>query len=167
MSNSSDLGRRAIDRKRRIKAAMPLYDCLFLVKPHVRKESLMDLVARVGIQAYERNGVITDVKSFGTVQLGYGIKKTDGRYYQGQLMQMTMMVPPSFNQELQYLNKEDHLLRWLIVKHRNAVYGLEFINEDEGKDELSMFRSGSLFNKGDNEDDDDDDDDGDEEYDVE
>lgn len=86
---------------------------------------------------------------------------------QGQLMQMTMMVPPTFNQELQYLNKEDHLLRWLIVKHRNAVYGLEFINEDEGKDELSMFRSGSLFNKGDNEDDDDDDDDGDEEYDVE
>lgn len=61
---------------------MPLYDCLFLVKPHVRKESLMDLVARVGIQAYQRNGVITDVKSFGTVQLGYGIKKTDGRYYQ-------------------------------------------------------------------------------------
>ncbi|CAL9119418.1 unnamed protein product [Musa textilis] len=148
---------------------MPLYDCLFLVKPQVRKEALMDLVARVAMQAYQRNGVITDVKSFGTVQLGYGIKKTDGRHYQGQLMQMTMMVPPTFNQELQYLNKEDQLLRWLIVKHRNAVYGLEFINEDEGKDELSMFRSGSLFNKRHNEDDDDDDDDddGDEEYDVE
>ncbi|RRT68896.1 hypothetical protein GW17_00044184 [Ensete ventricosum] len=61
---------------------MPLYDCLLLVKPHVRKEALMDLVARVGMQAYQRNGVITDVKSFGTVQLGYGIKKTDGRHFQ-------------------------------------------------------------------------------------
>ncbi|XP_010925747.2 uncharacterized protein [Elaeis guineensis] len=146
---------------------MPLYDCLLLAKPHVKKEALMDLVARVGRRVCQRNGVITDLKSFGTVQLGYGIKKLDGRHYQGQLMQMTMMVPPSFNQELQYLNKEDRLLRWLVVKHRNAVYGLEFINEDDGKDELSMFRSGSLLNKGDDEDDDDDEDeDDDEDYEV-
>ncbi|TQD93563.1 hypothetical protein C1H46_020834 [Malus baccata] len=61
---------------------MPLYDCMLLLKPHVRKESLMDLVARVSKHVYRRNGVITDMKSFGTVQLGYGIKKLDGRYYQ-------------------------------------------------------------------------------------
>ncbi|XP_008783836.1 uncharacterized protein LOC103702956 [Phoenix dactylifera] len=146
---------------------MPLYDCLLLAKPRVKKEAVMDLVARVGRRVYQRNGVITDIKSFGTVQLGYGIKKLDGRHYQGQLMQMTMMVPPTFNQELQYLNKEDRLLRWLVVKHRNAVYGLEFINEDDGKDELSMFRSGSLINKGDDEDDDEDEDEDDDEYEVE
>lgn len=86
-------------------------------------------------------------------------------------MQMTVMVPPTFNQELHYLNKEDRLLRWLVVKHRNTIYGQEFINEDEGKDELLMYKKGSLFSKGtdedEDEDDDEDDDDGDEEYDLE
>lgn len=61
---------------------MPLYDCMLLLKPHVRKESLMELVARVGKHVYSRHGVLTDITSFGTVQLGYGIKKLDGRYYQ-------------------------------------------------------------------------------------
>ena len=42
----------------------------------------MDLVAKVGKHVYRKNGVLTDLKSFGTVQLGYGIKKLDGRYYQ-------------------------------------------------------------------------------------
>ncbi|KAL6850280.1 hypothetical protein ACP4OV_020907 [Aristida adscensionis] len=118
---------------------MPLYDCMLLVKPLVRREAMAELVTRVARRACQRNGVVTDIKSFGTVQLGYGIKKLDGRHFQGQLMQMTMMVPPSFPKELHYLNKEDRLLRWLVVKHRDAVYGLEFINEDEGRNEMSGF----------------------------
>jgi small subunit ribosomal protein S6 len=61
---------------------MTLYDCMLLLKPHVKKEALMDLVARVGNHVYRRNGVLVDIKSFGVVQLGYGIKKLDGRYYQ-------------------------------------------------------------------------------------
>ncbi|CAL5442821.1 unnamed protein product [Camellia sinensis] len=142
---------------------MPLYDCMLLLKPHVKKEALMDLVARVGKHVYRRNCVLTDMKSFGTVQLGYGIKKLDGRYYQGQLMQMTMMTPPSFNNELHYLNREDRLLRWLLVKHRDIKYGLEFLSEDDGKGDLSKFRS-SLYGDDDIDDDEDDDDDEDEEY---
>lgn len=42
----------------------------------------MDLVTKVGKHVYRRNGVVTDFKSLGTVQLGYGIKKLDGRYFQ-------------------------------------------------------------------------------------
>lgn len=61
---------------------MPLYDCMLLLKPHVKKEALMDLVARVGKHVHRKNGVLTEMKSFGTVQLGYGIKKLDGRYFQ-------------------------------------------------------------------------------------
>ncbi|KAL2249528.1 uncharacterized protein LOC105166391 [Sesamum indicum] len=137
---------------------MPLYDCMLLLKPNVTKEALMDLVSRVGQHVYRRNGVLTDLKSFGTVQLGYGIKKLDGRYYQGQLMQMTMMTPPSFNSELYYLNKEDRLLRWLLVKHRDMKFGMEFFGEDDAKSELRSFRSNLYDDENIEEDEDDDDD---------
>ncbi|KAK3227779.1 hypothetical protein Dsin_007641 [Dipteronia sinensis] len=61
---------------------MPLYDCMMLLKPNVRKEALMELVARFGKHVYTKNRVLIDIKSFGTVHLGYGIKKLDGRYFQ-------------------------------------------------------------------------------------
>ena len=54
---------------------------MLLLKPNVKKEALIDLVARVGKHVYRRNGVLTEVKSSGTVHLGYGIKKLDGRYF--------------------------------------------------------------------------------------
>ncbi|RLM87028.1 uncharacterized protein C2845_PM04G06570 [Panicum miliaceum] len=57
---------------------MPLYDCMLLVT----REAMAELVALVARCAYQRNGVVTDVKSFGKVQLGYGIKKLDSRHYQ-------------------------------------------------------------------------------------
>ncbi|XP_059293088.1 uncharacterized protein LOC132046469 [Lycium ferocissimum] len=136
---------------------MPLYDCMFLLKPHIKKEALMDLVTKVGKHVYRKNGVLTDLKSFGTVQLGYGIKKLDGRYYQGQLMQMTVMTPPSFNNELHYLNKEDRLLRWLLVKHRDIKFGLDFLGEDDAQTELRKFRSNIYESEEEEEEDDDDD----------
>lgn len=38
-------------------------------------------------------------------------------------MQITMMATPNMNKELHYLNKEDKLLRWLLVKHRDIKIG--------------------------------------------
>lgn len=61
---------------------MPLYDCVLLLKPNVKAEALMELVQRVGKHVYRRNGVLTDIKPIRSVQLGYGVKKLDGRYYQ-------------------------------------------------------------------------------------
>nr|XP_004232467.1 uncharacterized protein LOC101252347 [Solanum lycopersicum]XP_010316408.1 uncharacterized protein LOC101252347 [Solanum lycopersicum] len=143
---------------------MPLYDCMLLLKPHVKKEALMDLVAKVGKHVYRKNGVLTGLKSFGTVQLGYGIKKLDGRYYQAQLMQMTVMTPPSFNNELHYLNKEDRLLRWLLVKHRDIKFGVDLWGEDDVKSDLSKFSS-NIYEIEEEEEDDDDDDDNDDDVD--
>lgn len=141
---------------------MPLYDCLLLLKPQVERAAIVELLSRLGRRVYSLNGVVTDIKSFGKVYLGYGIKKLDGRYYQGQMMQMTMMVTPKFHKELEYLNKDDKLLRWLLVKYRNTSYGLEFVNESES--------GGSFYNKyakSDMFDDDEEDDDDDQEYEVE
>ncbi|XP_051131159.1 uncharacterized protein LOC127251485 [Andrographis paniculata] len=148
---------------------MPLYDCMLLLKPNVKSELLMDLVQRIGKHVYRRNGVLTDVKSFGNVQLGYGIKKLDGRYYQGQLMQLTMMTPPSFNNELYYLNKEDRLLRWLLIKHREMKFGSDFFDMDDVKEE-TISSTGSLYDRENDEEDDndeDDDHDADDEYEPE
>ncbi|XP_030529430.1 uncharacterized protein LOC115740152 [Rhodamnia argentea] len=144
---------------------MPLYDCVLLLKPHVKKEALMELVARIARDVYVKNGVVTEMKSFGTVQLGYGIKKLDGRFYQGQMMQLTMMATPMMNKELHYLNREDRLLRWLLVKHRDTKFGLELLTEEEEKHELSKFPHSSIFD-GENADKDVDDDDDDDEYEV-
>nr|AFK36652.1 unknown [Lotus japonicus] len=141
---------------------MPPYDCMLLFKPHVEKEALIDLVTRVGKHVYRRNGVVTDIKSYGMIHLGYGIKKLDGRFYQGQMMQLSMMATPQINKELHYLNKEDRLLRWLLVKHRNTSFGLDFLAE-EGGQELSKFSEMRTLDGGDE---DDDDDDGDDEYEV-
>ncbi|KAI3412343.1 uncharacterized protein J3R85_017470 [Psidium guajava] len=145
---------------------MPLYDCVLLLKPHVKREALMELVARIARDIYTRNGVVTEMKSFGTVQLGYGIKKLDGRFYQGQMMQLTMMATPMMNKELHYLNREDRLLRWLLVKHRDTKFGLELLTEEDEKRELSKFPRSSIFDDEDADRDVDDDDDDDEEYEV-
>ncbi|XP_021718296.1 uncharacterized protein LOC110686031 [Chenopodium quinoa] len=136
---------------------MPLYDCVLLLKPHVPPDSLMDLVARVGKHIYARNGVLTEIKKFGTVHLGYGIKKLDGKYYKGTLMQMTMMATPNINKELHYLNKEDRLLRWLLVKHRNTQFGFHYPDNEDSRSELYKFTSPSIYDDRDGDEDEDDD----------
>ncbi|KAL0717407.1 hypothetical protein Bca4012_066729 [Brassica carinata] len=119
---------------------MPLYDCMLLFKPIIRKEGLIELVARIGKHVYSRNGVLTEVKSFGKVELGYGIRKLDGRHYQ-----ITMMATPNMNKELHYLNKEDKLLRWLLVKHRDIKIGSSEM--EDRQDESSRVTNRSLFDE--------------------
>ncbi|MED6131271.1 hypothetical protein PIB30_008311 [Stylosanthes scabra] len=143
---------------------MPLYDCMLLFKPHIKKEALLDLVTRVGKHVYRRNGVVTDVKSFGEVQLGYGIKKLDGRHFKGHLMQLSMMATPELNKELHYLNKEDRLLRWLLVKQRDFTFGNEFFSEQGELELTNLYQSRRPFNQDDG--DEEEDEDGDEEYEV-
>ncbi|XP_068655501.1 uncharacterized protein [Aristolochia californica] len=147
---------------------MPLYDCMLLLKPKVVKEAQIDLLKRIGVHVFRRNGVLMDTKSFGNVFLGYGIKKLDGRYYRGTLLQMTMMVTPNFNKELLYLNKEDRLLRWLLVKHRGTPYASDF-GDRRGMDFSDLSRGSLHFGERDDDvdvidDDDDDDDEDNEEY---
>lgn len=83
------------------------------------------------------------------------------------MMQMTMMATPNINKELHYLNKEDRLLRWLLVKHRDVKFGIDLINEEDSKIDLGKWPRSSLYeDEEDEEDEDDDDDEYDEEYEV-
>ncbi|KAL5834344.1 hypothetical protein ACOSQ4_013841 [Xanthoceras sorbifolium] len=107
---------------------MPLYDCMLLLKPSVKKEALMELVARVGKHVYTKNGVLTDLKSFGTIQLGYGIKKLDGRYFQ--------------NSEAFYSNMERFLFTKLstliVIALAVQIYGYKGFLGDE---RISLLKS--------------------------
>ncbi|KAF3608511.1 hypothetical protein DY000_02050015 [Brassica cretica] len=109
---------------------MPLYDCMLLFKPIIRKGGLIDLVARIGKHVYSKNGVLTEVKSFGKVELGYGIKKLDGRHYQ-----------------------EDKLLRWLLVKHRDIKIGSSEM--EDRQDDSNRVTNRSLYDESSTDEDDD------------
>lgn len=77
-------------------------------------------------------------------------------------MQMTLMATPNINKELHYLNKEDRLLRWLLVKHRDTKYGVEFLNEEHERNLYQNLSQRSIYHEGE----DDEDDDNDDEYNV-
>ncbi|KFK39217.1 hypothetical protein AALP_AA3G214500 [Arabis alpina] len=53
-----------------------------------------------------------------------------------------MMATPNMNKELHYLNKEDKLLRWLLVKHRDIKIGQ---GNDALNDESNRVTSGSFY----------------------
>eukprot|EP00250_Pteridium_aquilinum_P033604 c592_g1_i1 orf=61-414(+) len=101
---------------------MPLYDCVLLLKPTVDKKSVVNVMSTLGRLVCAHKGVITDIKSFGTIHLAYSIKKLSERFDQGQMMQMTVMSHPKLSQELQYLNKENSVLRWILVKNHGTKW---------------------------------------------
>jgi len=61
-------------------AIMPLYDFVVMVKPAVDRRNLVEFMTRVGQCVYTRSGVVTNIKSFGRVNLAYNIKKRDRRF---------------------------------------------------------------------------------------
>ncbi|KDO59363.1 hypothetical protein CISIN_1g0319851mg, partial [Citrus sinensis] len=63
----------------------------------------------------------------------------------GQLMQMTMMSTPNINKELQYLNKEDRLLRWLLVKHRGMKNGKEARYAETSEADLKKYGPSAIY----------------------
>lgn len=68
-------------------------------------------------------------------------------------MQITMMATPNMNKELHYLNKEDKLLRWLLVKHRDIKIGLS--EREDNLTERNRLTSGSLYDGSSTDEDDD------------
>ncbi|KAJ4897843.1 Translation elongation factor EF1B/ribosomal protein S6 family protein [Raphanus sativus] len=111
---------------------MPLYDCMLLFKPIIRKEGLIELVARIGKHV--------------TAKMAYSRRSNHSarsNWVTGQLMQITMMATPNMNKELHYLNKEDKLLRWLLVKHRDIKIGSSEM--EDRQDEFSRVTNRSLY----------------------
>ncbi|EFJ25502.1 hypothetical protein SELMODRAFT_99143 [Selaginella moellendorffii] len=101
---------------------MPLYDVFVIFKPLVERKVMTDILVRIGHKVYQQKGVVTNVKYFGRQFLAYDIKKRDGRHYEGHLMQMTVMAATAFNEQLQYLNNDERLLRWLLIKNRGTKW---------------------------------------------
>jgi ribosomal protein S6 len=61
---------------------MPLYDCVLLLKPTVDRGSVVTVMNRLGRLVCAHHGVITDIKSFGTIHLAYSVKKLSERFSQ-------------------------------------------------------------------------------------
>eukprot|EP00270_Netrium_digitus_P005788 TRINITY_DN1775_c0_g1_i1.p1 TRINITY_DN1775_c0_g1~~TRINITY_DN1775_c0_g1_i1.p1 ORF type:complete len:140 (+),score=19.31 TRINITY_DN1775_c0_g1_i1:35-454(+) len=97
---------------------MPLYDFIVILKSAIQKSETANLLVSVGKKVVDGKGVVCEVRSFGSVFLAYDIKKRDGRHREGQMLQMTVMAPSKFCKELEYLNKDERLLRWMVVKNR-------------------------------------------------
>lgn len=57
---------------------MPLYDVVVMLKTGVVRREVVDLVRAVGSRVIADGGVVCDIKSFGSMQLAYEIKKPDG-----------------------------------------------------------------------------------------
>lgn len=56
------------------------------------------------------------------------------------------MVPPSFHKDLHYLNAEERLLRWIVVKHRDVNFSHEYgRNDDFLRDEFTKHPKNTLF----------------------
>ncbi|MCO5575563.1 hypothetical protein L7F22_029365 [Adiantum nelumboides] len=110
---------------------MPLYDCVLLLKPTVDRKTVVNMMSTLGRLVYAHKGVITDVKSFGNIYLAYTIKKLSERFNEGQMMQMTVMSHPNLHKDLQYLNKENAVLRWILVKNKGDNW-LPREDDDEG-----------------------------------
>lgn len=53
-----------------------------------------------------------------------------------------MMATPNINKELHYLNKEDRLLRWILVKHREVKFDNYYYPEGgDAFGDLKKFRT--------------------------
>ncbi len=61
-------------------ATMPLYDFVVMVKHAMDRRNFVEFMTRVGQRVYARSDVVTNIKSFGKVNLAYDIKKRDGRF---------------------------------------------------------------------------------------
>lgn len=61
---------------------MPLYELLCLAKPTVGRPEMARMMERVGNLVMEKNGVLTDLRSYGLQHLAYDIRKPFQRYDQ-------------------------------------------------------------------------------------
>ena len=69
-----------INRKRQGRAAMPLYELFCMARPALARPDAAQLIRNIAGAVLSRDGVLTDIKSFGDRQLAYTIKRPGQRY---------------------------------------------------------------------------------------
>eukprot|EP00271_Cylindrocystis_brebissonii_P021298 TRINITY_DN7511_c0_g1_i1.p1 TRINITY_DN7511_c0_g1~~TRINITY_DN7511_c0_g1_i1.p1 ORF type:complete len:110 (+),score=23.39 TRINITY_DN7511_c0_g1_i1:207-536(+) len=97
---------------------MPLYNLVVMVKGRAHKQEIVDILRSAAKRVYEGKGIVTNVTSYGRVPLAYEIKKKDGRHSEAQMLEMGVMAPSSLANDLLFLNRDERLLRWMLVGHR-------------------------------------------------
>ena len=59
---------------------MPLYDLMYVIKPVVPRQQVVEILKRTGEYVIKSGGVVTEVTSYGTRELAYDFKLQGEKY---------------------------------------------------------------------------------------
>ena len=98
---------------------MPLYDLLAIVAAATPTRSVAEVLRRAAGAVVDAGGVVTDVKSFGTRQLAYTIRKAGVLHTAGQYVQLSFATNPKTLDFIAHdLRTDERVVRWLVKKGR-------------------------------------------------
>ncbi|CAK0786027.1 hypothetical protein CVIRNUC_009240 [Coccomyxa viridis] len=96
---------------------MPLYELFCMARPALARPDAAQLIRNIAGAVLSRDGVLTDIKSFGDRQLAYTIKRPGQRYEEAFMWQIDFAAPPSVLDNLKHLLKVDNrIIRYVFLK---------------------------------------------------
>lgn len=98
---------------------MPLYDVLAIVAAATPQRMVAEVLRRAATTVHDAGGVVTDIKSFGTRQLAYAIRKAGVTHTAGQYVQLSFATNPKTLDWIAHdLRTDERVVRWLVKKQQ-------------------------------------------------